>query len=57
MAQLTGGAYCPFDASSAQQLRDLLKAVAIYAAGGRKALESYGKAGGRSVAGLIEQIK
>ena len=57
VAQLTGGAYCPFDASSAQQLKDLLKAVAVYAAGGRKALESYGKSGGGAVAGLLEQLK
>ncbi len=38
IARLTGGAYCPFDAGSAQQLRDLLSAVAVYAAGGRQAL-------------------
>lgn len=38
IARLSGGAYCPFDAGSAQQLRDLLSAVAVYAAGGREAL-------------------
>jgi hypothetical protein len=43
VAQLSGGAYCPFDANSAQQLRDLLGAVAVYAAGGRRALEDFGK--------------
>ena len=32
-----GGAYCRFDSASAQQLRDLLSAVAVYAAGGREA--------------------
>ncbi|MEE8444054.1 MAG: VWA domain-containing protein, partial [Alphaproteobacteria bacterium] len=32
IAQLTGGACCRFDASSAKQLRDLLAAVAVYAA-------------------------
>ncbi|HKJ73660.1 MAG TPA: VWA domain-containing protein, partial [Alphaproteobacteria bacterium] len=57
IAQLTGGAYCPFDASSAQQLRDLLTAVAVYAAGGRKALESYGRSAGSGVAGLLSQLK
>lgn len=41
IARLTGGAHCPFDAGSAQQLRDLLNAVAVYAAGGYKALENY----------------
>ena len=39
IATLTGGAYCRFDASSAAELRDLLRAVAVYAAGGREALE------------------
>jgi hypothetical protein len=38
IARLSGGAYCPFDSASAQQLRDLLAAVAVYAAGGRRAL-------------------
>lgn len=41
IAQLTGGAHCPFDAGSAQQLKDLLSAVAVFAAGGHKALESF----------------
>ena len=52
IARLTKGAYCPFDASSAQQLRDLLSAVAVYAAGGRKALSDYSKQRG----GLVRQI-
>jgi hypothetical protein len=42
IAAVTRGAYCPFDAGSAQQLRELLSAVAVYAAGGRKALADYG---------------
>jgi hypothetical protein len=47
IAQLTRGAYMSFDAGSAKALRDLLKAVAVYAAGGRKALTAYaGQAGG-----------
>ncbi len=41
IAHLSGGAYCPFDAGSAKQLRDLLSAVAVYAAGGHKALENF----------------
>jgi hypothetical protein len=32
------GAYCRFDSGSAQQLRDLLAAVTVYAAGGHNAL-------------------
>jgi len=40
IAQLTGGAYLPFDQNSAAELKALLVAVATYAAGGRKALEA-----------------
>ncbi len=39
IARLTKGAHCRFDAGSAEQLKSLLTAVAVYAAGGRKALE------------------
>jgi len=42
IARLSGGAYCPFDMGSAAQLRELLRAVAVYAAGGRKALLEFG---------------
>jgi hypothetical protein len=38
IARMTHGAHCTFDAGSAKQLRDLLTAVAVYAAGGTKAL-------------------
>ncbi len=38
IARLTKGAFCRFDRGSARQLRDLLTAVAVYAAGGHKAL-------------------
>ncbi|MDE0310495.1 MAG: hypothetical protein OXI60_11805 [Acidiferrobacterales bacterium] len=41
IATLSGGAYCRFDSSSARQLRDLLAAVAVFAAGGRRALENF----------------
>ncbi len=55
IARLTRGAYCRFDAGSAGQLRELLSAVAVYAAGGRKALENFG--GGRGNArALLEQL-
>jgi hypothetical protein len=56
LARLTGGAYCPFDAESAQQLKDLLSAVAVYAAGGRRALLEYGEAKGGNVLRLTHQI-
>lgn len=38
IARLSRGAYCRFDAGAAQELRELLRAVAAYAAGGLKAL-------------------
>ncbi len=57
IVKLTKGAYCAFDGSSAKQLRDLLSAVAVYAAGGRKALESFGRRTGGSVGLLTKQIR
>jgi hypothetical protein len=39
LARATGGAYAPFDAGSAAQLRELLRAVAVFAAGGLAALQ------------------
>ncbi|MBZ8132356.1 VWA domain-containing protein [Afifella sp. IM 167] len=39
IARLTRGAYLPFNAASADELRELLAAVATYAAGGTAALE------------------
>ena len=56
IARLTNGAYCPFDAGSASQLRDLLSAVAVYAAGGRRALEHFGQRRGQTVRLLSRQI-
>ena len=38
LARLSGGAYAPFNLSSADELKALLTAVAVYAAGGHKAL-------------------
>ena len=38
IARLTRGAYCRFDRGAAHQLRELLRAVAAYAAGGLRAL-------------------
>ncbi len=56
IAKLSGGAYCSFDAGSAKQLRDLLTAVAVYSAGGRRALENYGSRTGGKVLQLTHQI-
>jgi hypothetical protein len=57
MARLTRGAYCPFDAASARQLKELLSAVAVYAAGGLRALEDYGRKTGGLVPLLTRQVK
>ncbi len=57
IAKLSGGAYCRFDASAPDQLRDLLSAVAVYAAGGRKALAEYGNRRGGAVLRLTHQMR
>ena len=56
IAHLTQGAYCRFSATSAQQLKDLLSAVAVYAAGGHRALEQFGHRKGEVVKQLIHQV-
>jgi len=56
IARLTRGAYCAFDAGSAGQLRELLKAVAIYATGGRQALEDFGRRRGGLIRQLTQQL-
>ncbi len=57
IARLSGGAFCPFDANSPQQLRDLLAAVAVYAAGGRRALTDFSQRRGGEVRRLTHQVK
>ena len=49
IASLSGGAYCQFDSGSAKTLRDLLAAVAVYAVGGRRALENFHRRVGRTM--------
>lgn len=56
IARLTGGAWCPFDSRSPGLLRDLLGAVAVYAAGGRLALARYGQERGGAVLRLTHQM-
>lgn len=57
IAKLSGGAYCSFDASSADALGDLLGAAAAFAAGGHKALKDLaGKKGGQLLM-LTRQLK
>ncbi len=53
IARLTGGAYARFDTNAAGQLAELLRAAAVYAAGGLKALENRG--GGSRL--LLEQMR
>lgn len=56
VAKLTGGAYAPFDLSSPDLLKSLLAAVAVFAAGGPRALADYGHAGTAAVRRLTHQI-
>ncbi|MEQ8354219.1 MAG: VWA domain-containing protein [Kiloniellaceae bacterium] len=57
IARLSGGAFCNFDSGSAKQLRDLLSAVAVFAAGGRRALADYSRKTGGLVPQLTHQVK
>lgn len=56
IARLTGGAWAPFDAGSAAQLKALLSAVAVYAAGGKQALLAYGQRQGGEVLMLADRF-
>jgi len=53
IARLTRGAYGRFDTNAVGQLGELLRAAAIYAAGGLRALSASGHGGHR----LLEQLK
>ena len=59
IARLTKGAACRFGPGSAAELRDLLTAVAVYAAGGEKALQALlakpGSAGARRLLGQMKR--
>lgn len=58
IARLTDGAWCPFDAGAAHQLRELLRAAAAYAAGGRRALADLSKrSGGEGALRLLGQMR
>jgi hypothetical protein len=56
IARLSRGAYCPFNSASAQQLKELLGAVAVFAAGGRKALADYTRKTGGATLQITRQI-
>jgi len=57
IAALSHGAYSRFDAHSPDQLRDLLSAVAVFAAGGMRALQDFAKRRGGSILRLTHQIR
>ncbi len=57
IARLSGGAYCQFDAGSADALRDLLCAVAVYAAGGRSELDRLAVRGRNEVKRIAHQMQ
>ncbi len=56
IARLTRGAWCPFDSHSAEQLKQLLTAVAVYASGGRRALDSLAQRSGSVLRQLTRQL-
>ncbi len=56
IARLTRGAYFRLDENSAKLLGDLLGAVAVYAAGGQKALAGKAKAEGGAAALLLQKL-
>ena len=55
LARLTRGAYFKLDENSPNVLAELLRAVAAYAAGGRKALADKAKGGGAARL-LLDQL-
>ncbi len=57
IARLTRGAYCRFAPGAADELRDLLRAVAAYAAGGMKALADLQARRSSGALRLLEQLK
>jgi hypothetical protein len=57
MAKLSRGAYLRFDLASADRLKDLLAAVAVYAAGGYRALAAYGEKKGGEILRLTSQLR
>lgn len=56
IARLSGGAHCRFDGASANQLKDLLAAVAVFAAGGYRALSDFSQRRGGMVPLLTHQV-
>jgi hypothetical protein len=57
IAKLSRGAYLSFDAASANRLKDLLAAVAVYAAGGYRALADFSTQKGGDIPLLTAQLR
>jgi hypothetical protein len=57
IARLSRGAYCRFDAGSAHELAELLRAVAAYAAGGMKALADLKARNNSGAVKLLSQLR
>lgn len=57
IARLSGGAYHSFNMHSSSLLKQLLTAVAIYATGGKPALENYAHRNAPEVIHLLQQLK
>jgi hypothetical protein len=57
VARLSRGAYCRFDTGAAHELGELLRAVAAYAAGGKKALAELSARRAGSASALLAQLK
>jgi hypothetical protein len=57
IARLTRGAYCRFDTGAADVLAELLRAAAVYAAGGVKALTDLSKRRHAGATLLLQQLR
>lgn len=57
LAAISGGAHCSLDHNSPQQLGQLLNAAAVYAAGGRPALDEHARLTGGMAKKLLGQLK
>jgi hypothetical protein len=57
VARLSHGAYCRFDTGAAHELGELLRAVAAYASGGRKALAELSARHAGGATALLAQLK
>jgi hypothetical protein len=57
IARLSRGAYCRFNAGAAHELRELLRAVAAYAAGGMKALADLSARHNQGAVRMLEQLR